>query len=358
MRSIRIGKDIIIRWKVTTNGEDKSLNGRKLKLVLHHSFVPEKEIPFSIDQSENNKIVTIIRGADQKSTGIYRLTLWENYGLAGQTVVDYCNAFKLVNTTCEEGGEDVEGLDTETVELEGSDIETGIPGADGMSAYELYIKHNPDSELTEEEYAEAPVHAAGAALAAIEQIEETEASVKQAEQLREQAEQVREASERTRATAEQARVTAEQQRTLAEQTRVTNESARQTAEAGRQAAETKREENTAEAIRNSESATQTAEDEADRVRTLADNPPKIVKVGGVAYWAFWDEEVQDYVVSESPAQGPQGDPGIGAEDAVRFSTQSLTTEQQAQARVNIGAVSEAVIGDINSVLDTINGEVI
>lgn len=38
--------------------------------------------------------------------------------------------------------------------------------------------------------------------------------------------------------------------------------------------------------------------------------------------------------------------------------QFLTTEQQAQARANIGAVSEAVIGDINSVLDTINGEVI
>lgn len=137
-----------------------------------------------------------------------------------------------------------------------------MPGKDGLSAYELFKKYNPDSKLTEEEYAETPVQAAGVALAMVEQLEETDAAVKQAEQLREQAEQGREASERTRATAEQERVAAEQQRTLAEQTRVTNESARQTAEAGRQTAETKREENTAEAIRNSEEATRKAEDEA------------------------------------------------------------------------------------------------
>lgn len=38
--------------------------------------------------------------------------------------------------------------------------------------------------------------------------------------------------------------------------------------------------------------------------------------------------------------------------------QLLTTEQQAQARANIGAVSEAVIGDISAFVDQINGEVI
>ena len=141
-----------------------------------------------------------------------------------------------------------------------------------------------------------PSRRRGAALAAVAQLEETEASVKQAEQ-------GRETSERARATAEQARVTAEQQRILAEQTRVTNESARQTAEAGRRAAETKREENTAEAIRNCKSATQEAEDEAARVRTLADNPPKIVEVDGARYWAFWDEETQQYVTSDNRADG-------------------------------------------------------
>lgn len=204
--------------------------------------------------------------------------------------------------SCDESAEsaDEPNLDVETLELGSSNLETGVPG---KSAYELFKEHNPDSELTEEEYAEAPVQAAGAALAMVERLEETEASVKQGEQLRVQAEQVREASERARATAEQTRITAEQQRALAEQTRVTNESARQTDEAGRQAAEAKREQNTSEAIRNCEAATQKAEDEAARVRTLADNPPKIVEVDGARYWAFWDEYTEQYVTSDNRADG-------------------------------------------------------
>lgn len=173
----------------------------------------------------------------------------------------------------------------------------------------------------------------GVALAMVEQLEETDAAVKQAEQLREQAEQGREASERTRATAEQERVAAEQQRTLAEQTRVTNESARQTAEAGRQTAETKREENTAEAIRNSEEATRKAEDEAARVRTLADNPPKIVEVDGMAYWAFYDLETQQYITSEYPARGEKGEPGGGSGVNVVQTTGQSKTDVMSQKAV-------------------------
>lgn len=188
-----------------------------------------------------------------------------------------------------------EGVNVIVLPLEGD------KGDPGKSAYELFKRHNPDSALTEEEYAESPVQAAEAALAMVYQLEKTDAAVKQAEQLREQAEQGREASEQNRAAAEQTRVTAEQQRVLAEQTRATNESTRQTAEAGRQAAETKREENTAEAIRNSEEATRKAEDEAARVRTLADNPPKIVEVNGMAYWAFYDLETEQYVTSQHRA---------------------------------------------------------
>lgn len=43
---------------------------------------------------------------------------------------------------------------------------------------------------------------------------------------------------------------------------------------------------------------------------------------------------------------------------VTYTEQTLTPQQQEQARKNIGAASEEVIGDINSILDTINGEVI
>lgn len=297
MRSYRIGKTLKIRWGILTGGKSEPLSGRDLRLEIATGSRFRRNVPFEADDSVAE---FLFQGSEQRYVGAYTLTMWENRGKENQTVVDRCDAFCLVACSCEESAEsaDEPNLDVETLELGSSNLETGVPG---MSAYELFKRHNPDSALTEEQYAEAPVQAAEAALAMVEQLEETEASVTKAEHTREQAEQGREASERARATAEQARVTAEQQRTLAEQTRATNESTRQTAETGRQAAETKREENTAEAIRNSEEATRKAEDEAARVRTLADNPPKIMEVDGVKYWAFWDEATGRYVPSENRA---------------------------------------------------------
>lgn len=294
MRSYRIGKTLKIRWGILTGGKSEPLSGRDLRLEIATGSRFRRNVPFEADDSVAE---FLFQGSEQCYVGAYTLTMWENRGKENQTVVDRCDAFCLVACSCEESAEsaDEPNLDVETLELGTSNLETGVPG---MSAYELFKRHNPDSALTEEEYAEAPVQAAEAALAMVDQLEKTDAAVKQAEQLREQAEQGREASERVRTTAEQARVTAEQQRVLAEQARATNESTRQTAEAGRQAAETKREKNTAEAIRNSEEATRKAEDEAARVRTLADNPPKIVEVDGMAYWAFYDLETKQYVTSQ------------------------------------------------------------
>lgn len=297
MRSYRIGKTLKIRWGILTGGKSEPLSGRDLRLEIATGSRFRRNVPFEADDSVAE---FLFQGSEQRYVGAYTLTMWENRGKENQTVVDRCDAFCLVACSCEESTEsaDEPNLDVETLELGSSNLETGVPG---MSAYELFKRHNPDSALTEEEYAEAPVQAAGVALAMAEQLEETEASVTKAEHTREQAEQGREASEQNRAAAEQTRVTAEQQRVLAEQTRATNESTRQTAEAGRQAAETKREENTAEAIRNSEEATRKAEDEAARVRTLADNPPKIVEVNGMAYWAFYDLETGQYVTSQHRA---------------------------------------------------------
>lgn len=294
MRSYRIGKTLKIRWGILTGGKSEPLSGRDLRLEIATGSRFRRNVPFEADDSVAE---FLFQGSEQRYVGAYTLTMWENRGKENQTVVDRCDAFCLVACSCEESAEsaDEPNLDVETLELGTSNLETGVPG---MSAYELFKRHNPDSALTEEQYAEAPVQAAGVALAMAEQLEETEASVTKAEHTREQAEQGREASERVRTTAEQARVTAEQQRVLAEQARATNESTRQTAEAGRQAAETKREKNTAEAIRNSEEATRKAEDEAARVRTLADNPPKIVEVNGMAYWAFYDLETKQYVTSQ------------------------------------------------------------
>lgn len=262
MRSYRIGKTLKIRWGILTGGKSEPLSGRDLRLEIATGSRFRRNVPFEADDSVAE---FLFQGSEQRYVGAYTLTMWENRGKENQTVVDRCDAFCLVACSCEESAEsaDEPNLDVETLELGTSNLETGVPG---MSAYELFKRHNPDSALTEEEYAESPVQAAEAALAMVDQLEKTDAAVKQAEQ-----------------------------------TRATNESTRQTAEAGRQAAETKREENTAEAIRNSEEATRKAEDEATRVRTLADNPPKIVEVDGVKYWAFWDEDTGQYVPSENRA---------------------------------------------------------
>lgn len=157
MKRIRIGKDIEIHWPILTNGEEVALEGRDLKLFVH--LPSHMDIPVDFTTEGNTAIFTI-SGTMQKSIGVYRLTMWENLQKSGQTAVDYCKAFELVPTTLLEGGEDESNLTTETVDLEASSLVVGLPGE---SAYEAFKKYNPNSELTEEEYAEAPINAANAA---------------------------------------------------------------------------------------------------------------------------------------------------------------------------------------------------
>lgn len=157
MKRIRIGKDIEIHWPILTNGQQVALEGRDLRLFVH--LPSHMDIPVDFTTEGNTAIFTI-SGAMQKSIGVYRLTMWENLQKRGQTAVDYCKAFELVPTTLLEGGEDESNLTTETVNLEASSLVIGLPGE---SAYEAFKKYNPNSELTEEEYAEAPVDAANAA---------------------------------------------------------------------------------------------------------------------------------------------------------------------------------------------------
>lgn len=156
MKRIRIGKDIEIRWPILTNGEQVALEGRDLHLVLHLPSCMEIPVQF---EPQGNVAVFTISGNMQKQMGVYRLTMWENKDKSGQTAVDYCDAFELVPTTCMEGGND-NNLTTETVDLDASELVIGLPGP---SAYDIYKKHNPDTELSEEEYANAPIDAADAA---------------------------------------------------------------------------------------------------------------------------------------------------------------------------------------------------
>lgn len=56
-------------------------------------------------------------------------------------------------------------------------------------------------------------------------------------------------------------------------------------------------------INSADTATDNANTAADRANELADNPPKIIDVDGVRYWAFWDETLQKYVVSNNRSDG-------------------------------------------------------
>lgn len=305
MRSYRIGKTLKIRWGILTGGKSEPLSGRDLRLEIATGSRFRRNVPFEADDSVAE---FLFQGSEQRYVGAYTLTMWENRGKENQTVVDRCDAFCLVACSCEESAEsaDEPNLDVETLELGSSNLETGVPG---KSAYELFKEHNPDSELTEKQYAVAPIV------------------------------------------------------------------------------------------------------EAARAAALADNPPKIVEVEGVQYWAFYNEETKQYVTSEYPARGEKGDPGdpgsgsdvnvvqgtgqsttdvmsqkavtdaldkkvdaeqgkgLSANDytneekekvaaAVLVTTQTLAEEQQTQARNNIGAASASVIGDLSAILDEINGEVI
>ena len=105
MRRIRFGKDIAIKWAITTNGEDVSLVGRDLKLLLIDPNGREIEMDFTVGGENGNELTFSFFGIKHTCTGTYRLTLWENYHKVGQTAVDKTNAFRIVATT------DLEGAD-------------------------------------------------------------------------------------------------------------------------------------------------------------------------------------------------------------------------------------------------------
>lgn len=64
-----------------------------------------------------------------------------------------------------------------------------------------------------------------------------------------------------------------------------------------------------EVLRKLNAATDKANEAADRANALADNPPKIVLNDQGYFWAFYDEDTKQYVVSEYPARGEKGEKG-------------------------------------------------
>lgn len=305
MDKIRIGKDIKINWKILTNGEEVSLLGRNLLLVLIDPLRQKYNVDF---QLKENEISFVFRGVDQKHTGAYSLTLWENYEETGQTVVDYCEAFQLVATTCQES-EGVSSLSSVQLTLSTANIEVGIPG---LSAYEVAL--NNGFEGTEQEWlaslkgepftyedftpeqlealqkpaVDAATRADGAAQSAntaagnantaaqnannvADSVAELETTIAQKEQARNLAENARVLAEQDRESSEQQRQSNEQSRETAEEGRNTSETERQQAEQSRKEAETSRVSEFNTLKQSAETATGKANTAAQKADTAAEN---------------------------------------------------------------------------------------
>ena len=226
MKKIRIGNDIVIKWRITVNGEEVNLEGLDLSLYISTTYQPRKAIAFTV---AGNEITATFKGSEQKVTGVYRLTLYRNEGETAQSILDACDAFELVSCSCLTVDAAFGGAE---VELPIADLGVGIPG---LSAYEIAV-----SEGFVGTQAEWLASLSAASEAAAAECREVIAEFSQAEDSRVTAEAQRVANENNRIAGEGSRVEAENDRAAAEQLRATAESKRDTAELARIANESNR----------------------------------------------------------------------------------------------------------------------
>lgn len=95
-KAIRIGKDIIINWNIDVS-DGSSLEDKTLAIYMYDKDGDEYEITnFEV---KGNTVIFGLSGAAMTKLGVYSFTLWVNKGEIGQTVMDYNDAFELVNNT-------------------------------------------------------------------------------------------------------------------------------------------------------------------------------------------------------------------------------------------------------------------
>ena len=249
MQRIRIYKDLKIQWKVLTNKEALPLEGRDLTFEIVNKF-ERVSFPFSV---EGNLLTADFPGTAHKSLGDYWVTLWENKGKEGQTLVDSCAGFTLVSTTCMEDDSDNTLNGAAVVSLE-SNIEFGVKGD---SAYEIWLKQGYTGTVSDfMDWLREPATSIAD-------------SVSQAEAERVKAEKERESAETERAMAEDNRELDENARNFAENARKTAESERKEAESERKEAESERMAEFSRLKTESETATDNATKAATRANDAA-----------------------------------------------------------------------------------------
>lgn len=147
MDNIRIGNTFEVSWAINqfdgTETVPYDLAGKDLTLILANALSKVRVEKFSVI---GNIISFTFEGKDQRHAGKYSLILIENNGVDGMHMVDVCDAFRLVNRSCETCDDPSSIVDCTHI-----DFASTMLSRRGISAYE-YAKLN-GYEGTEEEYA-------------------------------------------------------------------------------------------------------------------------------------------------------------------------------------------------------------
>ena len=340
MKKIRIGNDIVIKWRITINGEEVNLEGLDLSLYISTTYQPRKAIAFAV---AGNEITATFKGSEQKVTGVYRLTLYRNEGENAQSILDACDAFELVSCSCLTVDAAFGGAE---VELPIADLGVGIPG---LSAYEIAVAEG--YEGTQEEWI-ASLSAASEAAAA--ECREVIAEFSQAEDSRVTAEAQRVANENNRIAGEGSRVEAENDRAAAEQLRATAESKRDTAELARIANESNRvsaegARSSAEAIRTTNENTRVA-DEKTRVQSEAARAAAETKRANAETTRKNNEDARQ----NAEITRTNNELSRKTNENARVAAETHRAAEFATYEGTINEIKQ-MVGDVESILATING---
>jgi hypothetical protein len=269
---VRQGNDFIFLWAIERNGEPEDFSNA-VNIRLHFkNFDCVGEVK-SFQIVDGNIVRVEVSPEWASNLGAYRLILSyefedESYSDGDQKCVVDVLAFNIVPKTSE--------ADDITEMAKTTDIMIGL---NGLSAYEVWLKDNPES--TKEDYyawLQKPATDAAESLSELEQTVSgnealrvtAEQGRRDAELLRNDAEGIRDSNETDRINAEGIRDANETDRINAERDRVDAEDLRNQAEIAREEAERLRQTNTNTAIQNAGEATTAANTAAGLANNAAE----------------------------------------------------------------------------------------
>lgn len=114
MRNIRIGNDIKIEWTIAATPHAITLEGKDLRFFLQNRYI---RIPIKQYEVTESRVAFTFYGKDQKHTGPYTLVMDINAGKEDMGTVDVRDAFCLVDFSHLSGGNDLDCVRTESLQL-------------------------------------------------------------------------------------------------------------------------------------------------------------------------------------------------------------------------------------------------